>query len=48
MELLEGGELQKNIEERHSYTEADAAEVMLRLGLTLGFLHSQGVCLPEP
>lgn len=43
MELLEGGELQKNIEERHSYTEADAAEVTMRLGLTLGFLHGQGV-----
>ena len=42
MELLEGGELQKNIEERRSYAKTDAAEVMLRLGLTLGFLHSQG------
>ena len=46
MELLEGGELQENIEIRKAYSEADAAEVMLRLGLTLGFLHCQG--LPNP
>lgn len=43
MELLEGGELQENIEIRKAYSEADAAEVMLRLGLTLGFLHCQGL-----
>ena len=42
MELMEGGGLQENIEMRGTYTEGDAAEVMLRLSLTLGFLHSQG------
>jgi serine/threonine protein kinase len=50
MELMEGCELQKNIETRGTYSEGDAAEVMLRLSLTLGFLHSQGAfihaCIP--
>ena len=36
MELMEGCELQKNIETRGTYSEGDAAEVMLRLSLTLG------------
>lgn len=42
MELMEGGELQRRIEAVGTYAEADAAEVMLRLAVTLGFLHSQG------
>ena len=42
MELMGGGGLQENIEKRGTYTEGDAAEVMLRLSLTLGFLHSKG------
>lgn len=45
MELMKGEELQKNIEKRGMYTEEDAAEVMLRLALTLGFLHSQGASI---
>ena len=44
MELMEGGGLQENIEMHGTYTEGDAADVMLRLSLTLGFLHSQGAC----
>ena len=44
MELMETGGLHEIIEKRGTYTEGDAAEVMLRLSLTLGFLHSQGAC----
>ena len=45
MELVDGGDLQHNIEKLGTYAEADAAEVMFRLALTLGFLHNQGACL---
>ena len=42
MELLEGGELQDNIERAGTYSEKDCADVMLRLCSTLSFLHAQG------
>ena len=42
MELLEGGELQDNLERAGAYCEKDCADIMLRLCSTLSFLHAQG------
>jgi tRNA A-37 threonylcarbamoyl transferase component Bud32 len=43
MELVEGGELQDKIEQRVCFSEGDAAEIIIRVVLTLGFLHNQGI-----
>lgn len=42
MELVEGGDLQTYIQQHGMFSEAESAEVMLRLTSTLNFLHAQG------